>query len=181
MPQPVPAVPGIPAGTFPVVNDFTTWVTSPFAFCSTGTVFRGHRAAAQSMSGGFYNLMSLDTIDEDPFGGWSAVSTGSQPAFSWLCPVACPGYYEADLSGFTNSQGGTGDVTVTSLWLNGSLWSVASGDWAPSSVDSGSNGTVQVPLVGGDYVQMLVFTTVSVSTPTTAGQLPSMELSWLSS
>ena len=181
MPQSVPAVPGIPAGWSPVVADFTTWVTSPFSFLAQRPVFRAHRAAAQSLTGGVYNLMQFDTVDEDPYGGWSAVTTGSQPAYSWLCPAGGAGWYEATIDGFANPQGSTNDQVVTTLWLNGSLWQVASGDWAPQSVDCGSNGASQVPLVPGDYVQAYVFVSVSVSTPTTAGQLPAMELSWVSS
>lgn len=181
MPQPVPAVPGIPAGTYPVQADFTAWVTNPFSYLSQPVVFRGHRAAAQSITGGVYNLLDLDTVDEDPYGGWSGVSTGSQPAFSWLCPAGCGGTYEATLSAFMGPQGGTSDQVVTTLWLNGVLWQYGSVDWAPSSGDGSSSGAAQVPLLPGDYVQMWVFATVSVSTPTTAGQLPAMELAWVSS
>lgn len=180
MPQPVPAVPGIPAGTFPVQADFTTWVTTPFTYLAQPVVFRGHRAAAQSLTGGAYQLIDLDTVDEDPYGGWSGVATGSQPAFSWLCPAGGAGWYEATLSVFSASQGGTTDQILTTLWLNGSLWQYASDDWAPNAGDGGSNGAAQVPLLPGDYVQFWAFATVSVSTPTTAGQLPAMELAWVS-
>lgn len=175
MPQPVPAVPGIPAGTFPVQADFTTWVTNPFSFLAQPVVFRAHRAAAQALTGGAYNVLQLDTVDEDPYGGWNAST------HAWTCPAGCAGWYEAALTSLTASQGaGTSNQLVTGLALNGALWSVGSDDWAPASAAGGSNGTVQVPLLPGDAVQVWVFTTQSVSTTTTAGQLPSMELAWLS-
>ena len=175
MPQPVPAVPAVAAGWGPLPADFTTWVTNPFSYLAQPVVFRAHRAAAQSLTGGAYNILALDTVDEDPYGGWSSGT------HAWTCPAGCSGWYEATLSGFLNSQGGTSDQNVAVIALNGALWSVGPDDWAPSSGDSGANGSVQVPLLAGDTVQMWVFTTVSVSTPTTAGQLPAMELAWVSS
>ena len=181
MPQPAPAVPGIPAGWAPLPADFTTWVTDPFSYLAQPVFARVHLATARSLTGGLYNLMPYDTVDEDPYGGWSAVATGSQPAWSWLCPAGGAGWYEATISSFTVSQGGTADQLVSTLWLNGSLWQYASDDWAPSSADGGSNGAAQVPLLPGDYVQVFTFASVNVNTPATAGQLPALELAWLSS
>lgn len=181
MPQPVPAVPGIPAGWSPVQADFDFWVTGPFSYLAQPAVLRVHRAAAQSLTGGVHNLLQYDTVDEDPYGGWSAVTTGSQPAYSWLCPAGVSGQFEATVTAFTGNQGASTDVVVTILYLNGAQWSVASGDWAVNGGDSGSSGTVQVPLLPGDYVQVYVFASASVSTPTTAGQLSALELAWVSS
>ena len=176
MPQPVPGVPGVPAGWGPLPADFTTWVTDPFSFTSQMPVFRAHRAAAQSLSGGVYNVLQLDTVDEDPYSGWNAGS------HLWTCPAGCAGWYEATLTGFTASQGsGTTNVNVAAIVLNGTLWSVGPGDWAPASAPGGDNGSAQVPLIDGDTVQVWVFASQNVSTPTTAGQLPAMELAWLSS
>lgn len=182
MPQPVPPVPGIPAGWKPVQADLDLWVTSSFSFLAQMPVFRAQHQAAQALTGGAFNLQHMDTVLEDPYGGWSAVLTASQPAWSWLCPAGCGGTYEASLTAQAASQGaGTTNQLVTSLWLNGANWMYGSDDWAVASAPSGSSGPVQVPLVPGDYVQFLVFPTQSVSTPTTAGELPAMELTWISS
>jgi hypothetical protein len=182
MPQPAPPVPQVPAGWHPVQADFDLWVTDSFSFLSQPANFRAQRAAAQSLSGGLFTLLQLDTVLEDPYSGWSATTTGSQPAYSWLCPTGCGGWYEASIGAFTASQGsGTTNQVLGALALNGSLWQYGSNDWAVASAPSGSSGDVMVPLLPGDYVQMWMFSTAAVNTPTTAGQLPSMELCWVSS
>ncbi len=182
MPQPAPPVPQVPAGWHPVQADFDLWVTDSFSFLSQPANLRVQRAAAQSLGGGFFNVIDFDTVLEDPYGGWSAVATGSQPAWSWLCPAGCGGWYEATLTAQAASQGsGTTNQLVATIALNGALWQYGSDDWAVASAPSGSNGPVAVPMLPGDYVQMWVFSTQSVSTPTTAGELPSFELCWVSS
>ena len=182
MPQPVPPVPGIPAGWKPVQADIDLWVTNSFSFLAQMPVFRGQRAATQSLSGGSFSTLQLDTVLEDPYGGWSATATGSQPAFSWLCPAGCAGYYEATLTAQALSQGaGTANQLVALLALNGAAWMYGSDDWAPAGAPGGSNGPVQVPLLPGDYVQMWVFASQAVSTPVLAGEVPAMELAWVSS
>lgn len=181
MPQPAPPVPQVPAGWKPVQADMDLWVTNSFSFLAKRPNFRVQRAAAQSLAGGSFTLIQPDTVIEDPYSGWSAVTTGSQPAFSWLCPPSCGGWYEASMSGQAASQGsGTTNQVMAGLALNGSLWQYGSDDWAPASAPGGSSGALQVPLLPGDYVQMWMFATVAVSTPTTAGELPSFELCWVS-
>lgn len=182
MPQPAPPVPQVPAGWMPVQADFDLWVTDSFSFLSQLPVFRAQRQAAQSLTGGAFTLIDLDTVLEDPYGGWSPTATGSQPAWSWLCPAGCGGWYEATLSGFTASQGsGSAVQASTAIYLNGTAWQYGSDDWAVPSAPTGTNGTVQVPVLPGDYVQLYVLSSASVSTPTTAGELPAMELAWVSS
>jgi hypothetical protein len=179
MPQPVPAVPQIPAGYGPLPADLALWVTDPFTYLATPATFRGQLQGSEGLAG--WTLAALDTVLEDPYGGWSATATGSQPAHSWLCPAGCAGWFDATLSGFTGNQGSSSAQTATSLYLNGSLWQYGSDDWAVNGTDSGTSGAVQVPLLPGDYVQLYVYSTVSVNTPGTAGQYPSIELSWVSS
>jgi hypothetical protein len=179
---PVPAVPAIPAGWHPVQADFNAWVNNSYPFFTQQPVFRATRTAAQSLTVTTYNLIQLDTVAEDPYSGWSSVATGSQPAYSWLCPDGYAGWYEATLTATTGSQGsGTGIITIPTLYLNGVLWEQAGADWAPASAVSGSCGSAQVPLNAGDYVQFYCWPSANVSTPTTAGQLPAMELAWVSS
>lgn len=183
MPQPAPPVPQIPAGWKPVQADMDLWVTNSFSFLSKAPVFRAQLSTAQALTGGAFNVQHFDTVAlEDPYGGWSAAGSGSQPAMSWLCPAGCGGWYEATLTAQCASQGsGTANQIVAAIALNGALWGYASDDWAVASAPAGSNGPVQVPMLPGDYVQMWVFVTQSVSTPTTAGELPAIELAWVSS
>lgn len=181
-PQPVPAVPQVPAGWMPVQADMDLWVTDSFSYLAQPAVLRAQLAGGQSLTGGAFNVIRMDTVLEDPYGGWSAVATGSQAAFSWLCPAGCGGWYEASLSGFTASQGSsTSSECGAVLILNGTPWQYAADSWAVPSADSGGNGLVPVPLSPGDYVQLAIIPTSSVAVPTTAGQLPAMELAWVSS
>jgi len=175
MPQPVPAIPQVPAGWSPVVADFSAWVTNPFSFLAQPPVFRAELHAAQALTGGAYNLVNLDTVLEDPYSGWSAST------HTWTCPAGCSGTYEATLSGFTANQATTTGQCAAVLALNGIVWQYGSDDWAVSGGDSGTSGSCPVPLVTGDAVQLWLFSSASVSTPGTAGQYPSIELAWISS
>lgn len=175
----VPAIPQVPAGWAPVGADVTAWVTTPLAFLTSRVMFRGSLAAAQPVSG--FTLMPLDTIAEDPYGGWSATSTGSQAAFSWLTPPGCSGWYEVTMTAMTTSPGNNTDQVQAVLYVNGSPWQQASADWGVNGHDTGSCGMSPVPLLGGvDYVQLYVFSQSAVNTPTAAGRHPSMEIAWVS-
>jgi hypothetical protein len=165
-----------------VQADFDLWVTHPFSFLYQPANFSAKRAATQTLPGGSFALLQYDTVLEDPYSGWSSVSTGSQPAYSWLCPAGAGGWYEASLTLQCASQGsGTTNQLLAAVALNGSLWQYGSDDWAVASAPSGCSGPVQVPMLPGDYVQAWVFVTTAVSTSTTAGELPSVELTWVSS
>jgi hypothetical protein len=175
----VPAVPQIPAGWDPVQADFNAWVTTPFTFLASRVMFRGQLQAAEALSG--WTLAQLDTILEDPYGGWSATVTGSQAAYSWLCPAGCSGWYEITMTGETNPQTGTSEVW-TALYVDGTAYQVASGSLGDTGNTSGSSGSIMVPLLGGsDYVQMYIYSASAVTAPATAGRYPAMEVSWLSS
>lgn len=178
MPQPVPAVPGIPAGWRPVQADLDFWVTDSFSFLAQAACFRAQLVASVPLAAGVFTLLPFDTVEEDPYGGWSATATGSQPAYSWLCPAGCAGWYEASVSAFSTAT--TGQLAAA-LYLNGSVWEYPADDWAVSGADSGTNGPVEVPLIPGDYVQVYAYVTGTSSTPGAAAQYPAIELSWVSS
>ena len=179
---PNPAVPSPPAGWKPVQADFTLWVTSTVSYLAQPANFRAQLQAAQALTGGAFQVLHYDAILEDPYAGWSAAGSSDQAAHSWLCPPGHGGWYEVTLSGFAASQGaGTVNQVACGLVLNGALWQYASDDWAPAGALGGSSGSLQVPLLPGDYVQAAVFVTVSVSTPAAAGEYPAIELNWVSS
>lgn len=177
-----PAVPQIPAGYAPIQADMDSWITTPFTFLTSKAVFRGQRQAAQPLSGSSTpNLIQLDTIPEDPYGGWSATNTGSQPAWSWLCPAGCSGWYSVSVTAMTAPQGLATSSVAGQLWVSGSLWAETSVSWGVNANTSGSSGGTEVPLLGGtDYVQMFIASSAAVSTPTNAGRFPEMEIQWIS-
>lgn len=183
MPQPVvPAIPGIPAGYGPVQADMDAWVTTPFSYLASPAAFRGELHAATAWTAATFTLAPLDTIPEDAWGGWSATSTGSQPAFSWLCPAGCSGLYEVSLTAWTTSPGATSaDQVQAVLFVDGANYMQASAGWGVNGGQSGSCASVQVPLVGGvDYVQFYVYSVAATAGPATAGRYPSMEIAWVS-
>ena len=181
MPQPVPAIPQIPAGWRPDQADMDLWVTNSFSFLTRPVTFRAQLAGGQSLTGGAFNIAHLDTVLEDPYGGWSPVATASQPAFSWMCPAGGGGWYDVSLAAWAGNMADTTALVAGALFLNGAIWAQGSGDWAVSGGNSGSDGTLAVPLTPGDFVQMTIFGTNSIAVPTTAGQLPAIELAWVSS
>lgn len=181
IPQPAPAIPQVPAGWRPSQADMDLWVTRPLSFLAQRANLRVQLTGGQSFTGGALNTIHFDTVLEDPYGGWSATVTGSQLAFSWLCPPGCAGWYEVTLRAFTGNQASTTAQVIPALALNGTLWQYGGGAWAVSGGDTGAAGAVQVPLSPGDYVQALILPSVSTTAPTTAGQLASMELTWVSS
>lgn len=177
-----PPVPLIPAGYEPFQADFNAWVTTPFSFVSTAPVFRGQLQGTQALTAATWTLAQLDTVLEDPYGGWSAVTTANQPAFSWLCPPGCSGMYEVSMCGMCAGQASATALIGAAVYVDGSLWQEAGFMWADDGNTGGAAGAVPVPLQGGsDYVQMYIFTTLGVNTPALAGRFPYMEIAWLSS
>jgi hypothetical protein len=181
MPQPVPPVPQVPAGWQPAQADFTTWITSPFSYLSQPAAFRAQLTTAQALTGGVFNKLQYNSILEDPYGGWSATATGSQPAYSWLCPAGCAGWYDVTMAGFAASQSGSTEITTTCVFLNGSLWLYASEDWASNgSTVSGTSGNLQVPLIPGDYLEFNYFVNTTTTAAAVTAAYPSVELCWIS-
>jgi hypothetical protein len=177
----VPAIPGIPAGYGPVQADMDAWITTPFSFLASPTVLRAEQHAAVALTAATFTLVPLDTIDEDPWGGWSATSTGSQPAHSWLCPAGCSGLYEVTMTAFTNNPGSSTDQVQAVLFVDGANYQQAGAGWGVNGHATAITATVQVPLVAGaDYLQFFAYSTIGVNTPTTTGQFPTFEVAWIS-
>lgn len=176
-----PVVPAFPAGYEPFPADFTAWVTTPFSFLASPPAFRGTLTTATAIGAGATVLAPINSVAEDPYNGWSATATGSQPAHSWLCPPGCSGWYDVTLSGLTNASSSTTSVVKAVLALSGVQYAQVAAGWQPNGHSAGASGGCQVPMLGGiDYLQMYLFSGVAVNTPTTTGQLPTMELAWIS-
>ncbi|MGH3120144.1 MAG: hypothetical protein ACRDND_03790 [Streptosporangiaceae bacterium] len=175
-PLPPPVIPIFPAGYDPVTADFTGWVQDTFAFLTESVVFRGHQATSQSLASGA-NVLTYDTIDEDPYGGWSASVTGSQAAHSWLAPWT--GTYEITV--FCSN-------TAAAIWntagvqITGTLYEVTSDNLMPAGKPGGAVGTFTVQLTGGvDYVQGISYTSATASTDVAVlGLQSTMEITYVS-
>jgi len=176
---PPTAVPVFVAGYEPVPSDFDGWVQTPFTFLTAGTVYRGVQEVpgGQALAAGS-NVLSYDTVPEDPYGGWSAVATSSQPANSWLVPYT--GTYEITVTASSSSAGWIGAGVQVSGGTAETGQNVPTPSGSPSGV---SSATVTVQLTGGvDYIQGVLNCSASGSTDTaTAGLQPSMEITYVSS
>jgi hypothetical protein len=187
MPQSDPIIPVFPAGYGPFPADFATWVTNPFTFLTSKVMFRGQQQASQALTAGAVTApiqigATAGDVLEDPYGGWSTTVTGSQPAYSWLCPAGCSGWYEVTVTGLTASPGGiTTDQVEAVLSVDGATYAETAATWGIPTGTSGASGVFQVPLLGGnDYIEMGIFSAAATTTPAVAGRYPTMEIAWIS-
>jgi hypothetical protein len=185
MPVTEPPVPVFPAGYGPLPADMDTWVQSPFQFLTTKVMLRAELQAAQALTANTNTLAQFGgtagDILEDPYSGWSATATGSQPAWSWLCPAGCTGWYEFTMTAFTANPGSSTDAVQALIYVDGTEYAVTSCIWGDNGHATGGCGAVTVPLIGGvDYVQGFIYSTVGVNTTATAGQFPTLEAVWVS-
>lgn len=169
-----PVSPLFVAGSGPVPGTFDGQVQAPFAFLTSKVAFRAQLQGGQSLGAGFNHLI-YDTILEDPYSGWNA-GTGL-----WTCPAGCSGWYDVSLTGFTGNLGSANAFVQLSLYLNGTVYQQASEVWAVDGHQTGACAQVPVALTGGqDYIAGYLYTSVSSSTPTTAGELCTIEVAWIS-
>jgi hypothetical protein len=180
-----PPIPVFPAGYGPVASDFNTWVQAPMTFLTSKVMFRAQLQGVQALTAATPTLAQFGAtagdILEDPYGGWSTTATGSQPAWSWLCPQGCTGWYEVTMTAFTANPGTATDVVQAIVYVDGSDYLQTSAGWGVNGHATGSCGAAPVPLVGGaDYLQGFIYSQAGVNTTATAGQLPTLEACWLS-
>ena len=150
-------------------------IQAPLTFLTDSIVFRGHQTSSQNFTSGAYLVLNFDATDEDPYGGWSATSTGSQAAHSWLAPYT--GWYQVTFTfSWTPS---TATYGRTAVLIDGlTQYQLGGGD-----AYSGVTGSYDVPLVGTvDYIQMqgVVEHTGLSTLVSTAGFQPSCEITFIS-
>jgi hypothetical protein len=183
---PPPGGPVLPAGLSPhgdqLTADLNALITSPVSFLATGVFARLRQASAgQSLTPAAHNVLAYDTVDEDPYGGWSATATASQPAHSWLCPAGCSGWYLATVTASLATPPSDSALRPEIL-LNGSPWLALAGPGATASTNSQGDGSGYVYLLGGsDYVQGGAFLATGSGaqlTSVAAGFQPLLQVSW---
>ena len=175
---PQAVIPVFPAGNAPLPAAFTAWVRQPLQFLTQVPLFRGQQQAVtpQSLAAGFQAL-SMDTVLEDPYGGWSAAGTGAQAASSWLVPYT--GYYEVTV---------TCSIAAAALWCAAGVQvsggTAAYGDMVlvPGSTEGGCSASLTVPCIGGqDYIQGGAYVSTAATTDTSsAGRYPAIEIAYVS-
>jgi hypothetical protein len=103
--------------------------------------------------------------------------TGSQAAWSWLCPYT--GLYEITTTGIivTNAAG---PIVQANIGVTGTTYFGCS-KGTPTTVPGGADGAIILPLVGGfDYVQGLIVSTAAATTDVATGLTCSLEIAYVS-
>jgi hypothetical protein len=164
-----PAVPQFPAGFAPLPANFNAWVQAPFGFLTDLVVFRAERHASQAISATTYTPIQFDTIQEDPFTGWSAGS------FAWTAPFT--GWYEICVT----AQVSTSSVVMSAgAEISGSV-NYRLDQLSTPTMPGGVTISYTSAMVGGsDYVQGIVWTSIAAVLNTTAGRYSAMEVTFLS-
>jgi hypothetical protein len=172
-----PTVPAFPAGYQPTQADFTGWWVTNLGFFQQKPVFRARQATAATLlpPGGTVETIAIDTVDEDPAGGWDPVG------HAWTPPDGYSGWYQVTIT-----------VYIQTLASGDAVRPMLGGTWAydlatvqgPTAHAAGAEGQFTVYLIGGhDTVQAaaaLLNASTGVSTSTTAGQQSSIEILWIS-
>lgn len=177
--------PVLPAGLSPhgdqLTADLNQLITNSIAFCATGIFARLRQASGtQTLTANATNVLSYDTVDEDPYAGWSAASTGTQAAHSWQPPAGCSGWYLVHLSISLGTVPADSVLRPVVVVTGASQFAVECAK-APGAPEIAS-GSAFVYLLGGvDYVQGGVFfNSGSGNEPTSiaAGYQSVMDVSW---
>lgn len=173
---PAASIPVFPAGYKPQLADFTSWIQDTLGFCTDGVVLRARQTTTQALAAG-QTTMEYQAIDEDPYTGWSAVTTSEQPAYSWLAPYT--GLYQVTITtGFAASA----NWAIPGVLITGTLIDAAAcATTGLTGLTCGAGGMVTVPMTGGaDYLQMVMNLETAEDTVITAGSEPSVEIALLS-
>jgi hypothetical protein len=170
-----PVAPAFIAGYGPLPGDFNGWVQAPFAFLTSKIVFRAEHHSSTSLPASANTLIKFDTVLEDPYSGWSS------GAGTWTCPAGCSGWYGVTMTATGSNPGNATSVISALIALNGTVVQSMSSEWSADGHSSGAAGSYPVSLYGGqDAISGWIYTSTAVSTPTTNGQWPTMEICWIS-
>lgn len=176
---PAPTIPLFPAGYEPQQADFTGWWYDNAWFLQKKVVFRARQTLAATVlpSTSATVVITLDTFDEDPYGGWGLVNAnGWTPKISgWYGVTGC-----VQCAALTTSANEMVGCQIGGTWSREMAQVVGSNTHA-----TGTEGTDAIYLQAGtDYVQLtgvLRQATANVNTSIAAGSQSSMEVIWLSS
>jgi hypothetical protein len=173
---PPPTVPIFSAGRQPQQADFTAWWFGNVQFHQSRVVFRARQATATTTlpTGGTVTPIAFDTIDEDPFGGWSSSS------HSWTPPVGYSGWYQVTVTLATAAVNTGNDIRAL---LDGTYTFDLATVQGSTTHTCGVEGQFTVYLIGGqDNVKgsgSLLNASASIATSITAGRQSSIEVMWL--
>lgn len=164
-----PSIPVFPAGYPPVPGDFGAWVQSTLGFCTQKICFRAHQSVAQTLTSG---VITLDVVDENPYGGWTAGGSNN-----WTAPFT--GWYAVEV---------TVMASAGSVWLSASMAVTGGTRYDGDSVlttsgnTGGATASQYIPMISGqDFVVPECHASGSFTTEVVVpGRCSSMEIIYLS-
>jgi hypothetical protein len=177
--------PVLPAGLSPhgdqLTADLNNLITNPISFLAAGIFARLRQASGtQTLTASATNVISYDTVDEDPYSGWSATATGTQAAHSWQPPAGCSGWYWVHVSVSLGTVPADSVLRPVVLVTGTPQFALETAK-APSAPMIISGSALVYMLGGADYVQGAVFfASGSGNEPTSiaAGYQSLMDVSW---
>lgn len=180
MTTPTPQVPYYISGANPQQGDIYSLVTNPMSFYQQRMVLRVRQTVTGTSlpAAGTNTVIAFDTVDEDPYSGWSSGS------HSWTPPAGFSGWFAVTISLFGPSNGHNNIFLATSVSMAG----FGSGVLGVlpvlgATVPGGVAGMVWGYLIGGqDAVQgfgQIINSAAAFVLGTTTGQQSSMEIIWL--
>jgi hypothetical protein len=181
MTTPAESVPDFLTGLGPQQSDIAALWPDPAAFFQQRVLFRARQTASTTSlpAAGTMTTIAYDTIDEDPYGGWSAGS------HNWTAPAGFSGWYQATATVITQQAGAAGVAlqiqTLAAGSGSGKLVSVI----VPVTTVGGAEATWMVYLIGGaDAIAIQAAIQNSAGAISTndsaAGQYSTFELTWVS-
>jgi hypothetical protein len=175
------AAPALPpsflAGYAPEPSDFDNWIQTPFSFLTERVVARiWQTGSGQSMVGGSYNALFLNTVLEDPYGGWSTVGSGSQVPYSYLVPY--DGWYNVTIIGAIAAVAAHLEPCLT---LSGVTLYEMGGGSTPASQVGVIAANIKIACIGGlDYIAPTLWCSANATTSVTPGRNSAIQITWIS-
>jgi hypothetical protein len=167
----------MPAGFRPLHNDLDTWVRDPFTFLMNRPAMIVGQSASQSIPSSTITTLQLNTVGEDPYGGW--VTTGSAPNYRWVCPAS--GWYWVTLNVWLSA--GTGNQLLDAILnINGTISELNTPWLVTFDAAGGVCGGQLAYLTTGQYLQAQVFhsNATALNTSVTFGQSSTFTATWRS-
>jgi hypothetical protein len=177
MPLAVPQPITWTAGQAPQAADFNTNIRDAFNFTSSKTVFAARQTAAQSIPNNATAVLTLDTVIEDTYSGWTSGAGNKYTA-------QADGLYLVTCRYCSTGGNGAGAVAAAFIRLNGT--DAAEGE--QHAIASMTNWATCVAWLvslrsGTDFVQPAAFQTSGAALNTVASSLGNsshMEVQWIS-
>jgi hypothetical protein len=171
MPLAPPMIPVFSAGVGYQAPALDVLVQNSLGFQTAGIVFRAVQKTTQAITGSTFTTLTMDTVLEDPYSGWSSGSN------EWLAPFT--GWYEITTGWSCLAANATIEAVIAISGLQYELEEIT----VTTAITGGAGASLgPVPLVGGqDFVQAQAWSSAGVSTSTASnGRQPWMEITYVS-